>query len=616
MDNNEPTTWHQNVSTVTPGLLIGGRYRLEANLGVHTQVTTWRGTDQDLSRSVLVHLTSVDDERFGWVLQAARRAAGVSDPRFLRVLDAAQASGQNPWSYVVCEYPVGDSLVDLLSRQLLTSRQAGLLVGQVTDALCAQHADGNFHQCLGPDQVVVTANGNVKISGFLIEAAANDLAQRDWSVQQKADVVGLASLLYAALTGHWPIPPSQPQRPFRGLPPAPLQGLPPATEQFWCPPTQLNPQADPGLASIALAGLRPSVGLVGPSLHSAAELADALASVVGATGAEETLERMMAGSGSSVSSLANTPDVTASDAATQVLGVGQEPTQTLATGPGEPTTPSATDPQAPTMVMAPAATQTPSQVPAHTSAPNANGPRTAVLPSVDDEESGTAHDDLFAGQSPEPPPWLSPAKPRNPGARIRIDGLPLRPVVTGIVALAVLVALVLGVKSCAGGGAESPGQSETHEQVAVAQAFVLDPVADGGDMSENMSDAPLAVDGDPATTWDTLTYYGNPSFGGLKPGVGLVLDLGKQTSVSQVSLQLTNQPNKVQIMVPSDPSTQTAPTDSVTSWSVVASDDAMGNSGVLTTSTTTRFIMVYFTQLPSIGNAQYKSGIAEVTITS
>ena len=39
--------------------------------------------------------------------------------------------------------------------------------------------------------------------------------------------------------------------------------------------------------------------------------------------------------------------------------------------------------------------------------------------------------------------------------------------------------------------------------------------------------APNAIDGDPATSWTTSTYRGNPALGGLKPGVGLMLDLGK-----------------------------------------------------------------------------------------
>ena len=48
----------------------------------------------------------------------------------------------------------------------------------------------------------------------------------------------------------------------------------------------------------------------------------------------------------------------------------------------------------------------------------------------------------------------------------------------------------------------------------------------GDPPEENPELAPLAVDGDPATSWRTATYLQNFGPGGLKTGVGLVLDLG------------------------------------------------------------------------------------------
>ena len=53
---------------------------------------------------------------------------------------------------------------------------------------------------------------------------------------------------------------------------------------------------------------------------------------------------------------------------------------------------------------------------------------------------------------------------------------------------------------------------------------------------ENPDLAPLAVDGDKATAWRTLTYKQNFGPGGLKSGVGLVLDLGAVRTVTAVDL--------------------------------------------------------------------------------
>jgi eukaryotic-like serine/threonine-protein kinase len=70
--------------------------------------------------------------------------------------------------------------------------------------------------------------------------------------------------------------------------------------------------------------------------------------------------------------------------------------------------------------------------------------------------------------------------------------------------------------------------------VAVARADVFDPGGDG--QPENDKAVPLALDGDPATAWSTLTYQGSPAFGNLKDGVGLLLDLGSAQAVGSVTL--------------------------------------------------------------------------------
>jgi len=68
--------------------------------------------------------------------------------------------------------------------------------------------------------------------------------------------------------------------------------------------------------------------------------------------------------------------------------------------------------------------------------------------------------------------------------------------------------------------------------VKVASASSLDPSGDG---SENQGSAPLAVDGSQTTLWSTETYKGTRNVNG-KPGVGLVLDLTKVTTVTRLRL--------------------------------------------------------------------------------
>jgi hypothetical protein len=56
-----------------------------------------------------------------------------------------------------------------------------------------------------------------------------------------------------------------------------------------------------------------------------------------------------------------------------------------------------------------------------------------------------------------------------------------------------------------------------------------------GSSTESTASVPNAVDGDPATVWRTERYR-SAAFGGLKAGVGLLVDLGAPTAVSSVEL--------------------------------------------------------------------------------
>ncbi len=61
----------------------------------------------------------------------------------------------------------------------------------------------------------------------------------------------------------------------------------------------------------------------------------------------------------------------------------------------------------------------------------------------------------------------------------------------------------------------------------------------GGD---NGAQAPLAIDNSPATDWTTDSYQGSAHFGNLYGGTGLVLDMGKQVTVSSVAVTFGSVP--------------------------------------------------------------------------
>ena len=59
----------------------------------------------------------------------------------------------------------------------------------------------------------------------------------------------------------------------------------------------------------------------------------------------------------------------------------------------------------------------------------------------------------------------------------------------------------------------------------------------GGSDGDNPELAPLAIDGSPATAWHTQ-WYATAPFGNLKPGTGLLLDMGRPVTITSAQIIL------------------------------------------------------------------------------
>ena len=103
-------------------------------------------------------------------------------------------------------------------------------------------------------------------------------------------------------------------------------------------------------------------------------------------------------------------------------------------------------------------------------------------------------------------------------------------------ALALAAAVgVIGVVALTAGGEGGPsGSSGAPQPVPVAAASLFHP---GGSDGDYPGEVPRVVDGDPATVWHTQTYS-SPEFGNLRPGVGVLFDLGEPRAVREVRLSL------------------------------------------------------------------------------
>src|SRR6195952_499321 len=118
----------------------------------------------------------------------------------------------------------------MLQQGTLPPSRAAWLTREVADAIAAGHAAGVAHGRLTPEAVLVTHAGAVKLIGYVVDASLEPVAAPDPTYgdldAREADVINLAGILYAALTGRWPgvarsaVPPAprEGRRPMRPRP--------------------------------------------------------------------------------------------------------------------------------------------------------------------------------------------------------------------------------------------------------------------------------------------------------------------------------------------------------------------------------------------------------------
>ncbi len=160
------------------------------------------------------------------------------------------------------------------------------------------------------------------------------------------------------------------------------------------------------------------------------------------------------------------------------------------------------------------------------------------------------------------------------------------------------------------GGSASP---TTLEPMPVEGAQDFDPPPGSGD--ENPELAPLAIDGDDSTAWETLRYDNDPRLGGLKSGVGLVLDLGQTRSVSEVDVTLQGEGTDLQLRSAPE-AAATPPSGSADDFTLV---DEIVDAGTTATfgldePVRTRFLLLWLTKLPPETPDTFRGRIADVEV--
>jgi serine/threonine protein kinase len=519
-----------------PGTRLAGRYRLVDQMVTGNGWILWKAIDETLARPVSILTFASGFPRIPQVVTAARAASRLTDPRMAQVFDVEDGGGQ---AYIVLEWVGGESLTDILEAGgPLDPARACSLVSDAARAVAGAHALGQAHLRLTPDTLRWTRGSGIKITGMGIDAAlaGGGLTGPAAYDPSIADTTALAALLYAALTGYWPG-----EEPTR-LPPAPV------SDGVVCTPRQVSADVSSAMDSVITRALLQRPTRQGPPIQSPAEFADALAAVAPPAPLPEPAPPPPAGY----------PGRGGYDG----YGGGYGP-----------------DPNNPDSWAV-------------------SGP------------SGTAP------YQSQPPSTQFPAAGYG-GAQYSAAGYqgekrgPSRATMTFVIVLVLVVIAVLvwavGFRK-SGSPKATSGTHPSNSAPVAAGGTVLTPVSDStfniygspAGNTENQITAPGAIDNSLSTAWSTSYYFNHPNFGGLKPGTGLLIDMGKEVRLSQVEVLFNSKGSTTaSIYLGNNPAMSTTALSNFTLVSplVASSGD---HKFPVSSQATGRYVLIWLTSLPQL----------------
>ncbi|MCX4989762.1 MULTISPECIES: protein kinase family protein [unclassified Streptomyces] len=145
--------------------------------------------------------------------------------------------------------------------------------------------------------------------------------------------------------------------------------------------------------------------------------------------------------------------------------------------------------------------------------------------------------------------------------------------------------------------------------IAISGARDFDPFGDG---SEKPSDIDKVYDSASGTYWQT-DFYKSADFGRLKPGLGVILDLGKVQQVGKVTVSFVGA-TSVELRAASG-DTAKEPL-SFNGYSKVANGSGTAVSLKPVKPVKTRYLLVWLTQLPQTDDGTYRGRVVDIKVTS
>ena len=204
--------------------VIANRYEVVQHIGQGGMADVFRGVDTILNREVAIKILRADLSTDAVSIlrfeREAQAATALAHPNIVEIYDVGDYKGHH---YIVMEYVPGRTLKQVIrARGPLLKEEAVDIMKQLTSAVYEAHSRGIIHRDIKPQNVIVKADGSVKILDFGIATAkgsmqltqannvmgsvhylAPELAKGEQASAQ-SDIYALGIVLYEMLAGDVP----------------------------------------------------------------------------------------------------------------------------------------------------------------------------------------------------------------------------------------------------------------------------------------------------------------------------------------------------------------------------------------------------------------------------
>lgn len=204
--------------------VIADRYEVVSHIGQGGMADVFLAVDTILNRQVAIKILRADLSTDAVSIlrfeREAQAAAALAHPNIVEIYDVGDYKGHH---YIVMEYVTGKTLKQVIrSRGPLVNEEAVDIMKQLCSAISEAHSRGIIHRDIKPQNVIVKADGSIKILDFGIATAkgsmqltqannvmgsvhylAPELAKGE-AASPQSDIYALGIVLYEMLAGDVP----------------------------------------------------------------------------------------------------------------------------------------------------------------------------------------------------------------------------------------------------------------------------------------------------------------------------------------------------------------------------------------------------------------------------